>query len=72
MAAVLDQRLVLEERTVERQRPALAHQAHVWQRLLHAKPAGRAAHEKDEVQIAVADLVHSPGRGIAAEPRAER
>ena len=72
VAAVLDQRLVLEEGAVERQRPAFAHQPHIGQRLLDAEAAGRAAHQEDEVQIAVAHFLHAPAAGRAAETRAER
>ena len=49
MAAVLHQRLVLEEGAVERQRPALANQPNVGQGLLHAKAARGSAHEEDEI-----------------------
>ena len=72
VAAVLDQRLVLEEGALQRQRPAFADQPHIGQRLLDAEAAGRAAHQEDEVQIAVAHLVHLPRGGGAAETRAER
>ena len=72
VAAVLDQRLVLEEGALQRQRPAFADQPHIGQRLLHREAAGRAAHQEDEVQIAVAHFLHPPAVGRAAETRAER
>ena len=72
MAAVLDQRLVLVERAVDRQRPAFAHQPHVGQRLLHAETAGGAAHDEDEVEVAVAHLVHLPVRRLATEALTQR
>ena len=72
VAAVLDQRLVLEEGALQRQRPAFADQPHIGQRLLDAEAAGRAAHQEDEVQIAVAHFVDAPAVGRAAETCAER
>ena len=53
----------------QRQRPALADEAHVGQRLLHGDAALRALDDEDEVEIAVADLGDRPGGGLAAEPR---
>ena len=71
VAAVLDQRLVLEEGALQRQRPAFADQPHIGQRLLHAEAAGRAAHQEDEVQIAVAHFLHA-ATPSGAPPRRAR
>ena len=54
-----DQRMILEERTLERQWPALADQPDIGQRLLddhRFSAVARADDSKDQVQVAVADL----------------
>src|SRR3712207_6943031 len=48
--------LFRSEGALEGQRPALADEAHIGQRLLHHEAAGRALHDEDEVEVAVADL----------------
>ena len=59
-ALLPDQRMVLEERTLERQRPALADQPDIGQRLLGDDAADRAFDDEDQVQIAVSDLADGP------------
>jgi hypothetical protein len=52
------------------QGPALAHQAHIGQRLLDGDAARRPADDEHQIEIAVPDLLHPPVLGAAAEPRA--
>ncbi len=64
-------RTMLEPGPLQVQRPALADQPDIGQRLLDAQVTGRAVDDEDQVEVAVADLAHLPGRGLAAEPRAD-
>ena len=62
-----DQCMIFEEGPLERQRPAVTDQAHVRKRLLDNHAAGIAFHNKDQVEVAVADFPHRPGIHIAAD-----
>ncbi len=61
------QSLIFEERAPERQRPALADQAEIGQRLLDDDRAAGPLDDEDEVQVAVADLAHVPARDVGAD-----
>ena len=56
------QRVVLEPRALQRQRPAVADQADVGQRLLGDELAARAGEDEHEVEVAVADLGRASSR----------
>src|SRR6185503_2990227 len=62
----------LEERAPQRERPALADQAHVGERLFHHHAALGAFDDEDEVEVAVADLAHPPVGRLAAEAGGDR
>ena len=61
------QRLVLEMRAIQRQRPAFANQPHIGQCLFDANPASWSLDDKDEVEVAVADFAHGPSVRRTAE-----
>ena len=52
----------------QRQRPALADEPHVRQRLLDGYAARSPLDDEHEVEVAVADLTDRPGSGSAAKP----
>jgi hypothetical protein len=62
---------VFVEGAVERHRPALARRPDIRERLLDADRAGRPIDEKDQIEIAVADLADAPGLGAAAQALAD-
>ena len=53
-------RVILKERTLERQRPAIADEAHIGQGLLDDGRTAIAFDDEDEVEIAIADFAHFP------------
>src|SRR3954470_22672733 len=55
----------------QRQRPALADQADIGQRLLHGDAAAAALDDENEIEIAVADFGDRPGGRLAAEGRSD-
>lgn len=55
----------------QRQRPALADEADIGQRLLHGDAAAAALDDENEIEIAVADFGDRPGGRLAAEGRGE-
>ena len=65
-------RMVLEEGALERQRPALADQPHIGQRLLDDRSALVALDDEDQIEIAVADFTDVPASGSAADARRQR
>ena len=65
------QRLIFEERAFQRQRPTVADQAHVGQRLLDDDAAPRAFDDEHEIEIAVADFAHAPRFRRRSEPFAQ-
>ena len=67
MAGLTDKGEMLEVRPREGQRPALANQADIGERLLDGNAAGRAAHLEDQIEIAVTDLLDSPSFGCASK-----
>ncbi len=66
------QRVVFEEGALERQRPAVADEPHIGQRLLDHDRARRTLDDEDEVEVAVADLAHLPGRAVGADRGGKR
>ena len=71
-AGLVRQRQMFVVRTRQRQRPALADQAHIGQRLLDGDSAVAAAYDEDEIEIAVADLADGPAGRRSAQPRCDR
>src|SRR5690606_20564865 len=65
------QGVILEEGALQWQRPTLAHEAHIGQRLLDDGATLVALHDEDEVQITVADLTHVPAGRIGTYARPE-
>lgn len=57
---LMGERQTLIVRARQRQRPAFADQPHIRQRLLDGDAADPAAHDEDEIEIAVADLADRP------------
>ena len=66
------QRVVFEEGALQRQRPAVADEPHIGQRLLDDGGALVALDDEDQVQIAVADLAHLPARGRVRRSATQR
>ena len=66
------QRVIFEERAFQRQRPALADEAHIGKRLFDDDAAARALDDEDEIEVAVADLAHAPASRRRVEPLADR
>ena len=58
---LMRERQMFVMRARQRQRPALADEPHVGQRLLDGDPAVRAPDDEHEVEVAVADLADRPG-----------
>jgi hypothetical protein len=59
-------------RARQRQRPALADEAHVRQRLLDGDAAHVPLYDEHEIEVAVADLADRPGCWRAAKPGRDR
>ena len=66
------QRQIFVVRARQRQRPALADEAHVRQRLLDGDAARVPLDDEHEVEVAVADLADRPGSRRAAKPGRDR
>jgi hypothetical protein len=71
-AGLVQQRQMFVVRTRQRQRPALADEAHIGQRLLDGNSAVAAAHDEDEIEIAVADFADGPVGRRSTQPRGDR
>ncbi len=69
---LMGERQMFIVRTRERQRPALADQAHIGQRLLDGDCAVLASYDEDEVEIAVAYFADRPVRRRSAELGCDR
>jgi len=63
-----DERVILEKGALQRQRPGIAHEAHIGKRLLHDHRAPGAFHDEDEVEVAVPHLADIPLAGVGPEP----
>ncbi len=57
--------VVFEMGAIKRQRPALAHHAHIGQCLLDYHAAGAACHDKHQIEVAVAYFTDVPLGGVA-------
>ena len=66
------QGMILEEGALQRQGPAIAHEADIGQRLLDDHGALGAFDDEDQIEIAVADFAHFPGLRISADPVLQR
>ena len=62
------QGMIFEEGALQRQGPAIAHEADIGQRLLDDHGALGAFDDEDQIEIAVADFAHFPGLRISADP----
>jgi hypothetical protein len=69
---LMRQRQIFVMRARQRQRPALADEAHVRQRLLDGDAARGPLDDEHEVEVAVADLADRPGSGCAAKTGRDR
>jgi hypothetical protein len=70
--ALTHQGIIFEERAFQRQRPGLADQPDIGQRLLDDHRAPRSPDNEYQIEIAVADLGDLPGSHIFSDPRPER
>ena len=62
-----DQRVILEIRPVEWQRPAFTYQANIRKRLFDNRRTLRTPHQKNKIEVAVANLLHLPLIGNTTE-----
>ena len=69
---LMRQRQIFVMRARQRQRPALADQPHVRQRLLDGDTARIPLDDEHEIEVAVADLADRPGCRCAAKPGRDR
>ncbi len=65
---LMDQRQILVVRARQRQRPALADQSHIRQRLLDGNTARRSLDDEHEIEVAVADFTDRPGLRRSSQP----
>ena len=68
VTSLFDERIVFEPRPLKRQRPGFADETHIGQSLLDDEPADRPLDNEDEIEIAIADLPHTPISWLAAKP----